>query len=138
MIHAHTAFEGKSPEEFTSYIVTIGQSYLNLESSDSHTTIQFTGPFHGALIIWYARIQTLEHTAASFFQQYPDKREIHLRPYIQIGNTNSYGRHLTVALPVPRIDATTIQKTLIMIRKYKLLREGKHEFGKSCAFRAIP
>jgi hypothetical protein len=39
-----------------------------------------------------------------------------------------------VGLAVPLIDAATVLRSMIMIRNYKRLRPGRHEFGDCVTF----
>ncbi len=36
---------------------------------------------------------------------------------------------IEIGLPVERIDVPTINKTVVMIRQYKKLSLGRHDFG---------
>jgi hypothetical protein len=85
----------------------------------------FNGPFHGNDTCWDATLITLAQrrtadTTASLNTH---------APFIEIGNETGHGRALTVALDIPIIDEATILRTIIMIRQYKRLRPGRHEFG---------
>jgi len=89
----------------------------------------FQGPFEGKTITWDARLIALRN---------PDRRTDGppgeaVRSYIEIGELSPRGRRLTVGLPVDDVDDSTIQRTIIMIRQYKRLRHGRHEFGDSPA-----
>lgn len=55
------------------------------------------------------------------------------RQFIDIGEMTPRGRALTVGLCVPDIDEAVIRRTVIMIRQYKRLRHGRHEFGEATA-----
>jgi hypothetical protein len=52
------------------------------------------------------------------------------RPYIEIGETHHNVTELIVGVNAPVIDKSTIIKTIIMIRNYKGLHPGRHEFGR--------
>lgn len=90
-----------------------------LRTDQAHFT--FDGPFEGRTVTWDARLMTLGYAAGSI----PGAH----RPFIEIGATTSIGRALTVALDIPQIDEPAILRTIIMIRQYKRLRRGRHEFG---------
>lgn len=80
----------------------------------SYQIIRFHGPFQGRTIRWLARIQAQGRGQ---------------RSYISIGNINADDAEIEVGLPVVSIDTPTIKKTIVMIRQYKRLRPGRHEFG---------
>jgi hypothetical protein len=86
----------------------------------------FTGPFEGRDILWQATLVTLAHYHA---QQLPCVATISRQPFIDIGADTPAGRLLTVALDIPQIDEPAILRTLVMIRQYKRLHAGRHEFG---------
>ena len=41
---------------------------------------------------------------------------------------------ITIGLNVPKLDAAVIEKTTIMIRNYKRLQTGRHEYGERFEF----
>lgn len=91
----------------------------------------FTGPFEGRDILWQATLVTLAHYHA---QQPPSAVTISRQPFIDIGADTPAGRLLTVALDIPQIDEPAILRTLVMIRQYKRLHAGRHEFGEPRRF----
>ena len=92
---------------------------------DDHVHIRFTGPFRGRQVTWDARIVTLAHAARSR----PASSTAELRQFIEVGRDNGGTRQLRIGLNVDRIDEPAILKTIIMIRQYKRLQEGRHEYG---------
>lgn len=109
-----------------------GKPYLALSKlGGQHIHIRFTGKFMNIPVIWNARIHTLVYHAQQL-QQEPlpsaDKPRT-IRQFIMVGEEQGNFRELTVGLAVNRIDEPTILKTIIMIRNYKRLRFGLHEFG---------
>jgi len=82
----------------------------------------FTGPFQGQDIRWDATLVTLASSSSH-------TTEIPSRPFIEIGELSPQGRVLIVGLDIPVIDEPAILRTIIMIRQYKRLRFGRHEFG---------
>ncbi len=88
-------------------------------------SIRFMGPHwqrgRRQQVLWNLTLYTLQHY-----------RKVHANDtnaFIEIGNTETEPYDITVALPVRQIDLPVIRKTLIMIRGYKRLRPGRHEFG---------
>jgi hypothetical protein len=82
--------------------------------------LRFDGPFEGRTVTWDATFTTL---AACSGAPAP------LRNFIDIGDESGRGLTLTVGLNVPRIDLPTVRKTMMMIRQYKRLSRGRHEYG---------
>lgn len=108
------------------------REYSYLEAPrDDHVHIRFTGPFQGRRITWDASISTLEH---EFRVRRPSRRprtNPRLRQFIDVGPADGDTRPLRVGLNVERLDEPVIRKTIIMIRQYKLLHEGYHEYGET-------
>ncbi|MDH3527378.1 MAG: hypothetical protein OEM43_07745 [Gammaproteobacteria bacterium] len=94
-----------------------------------HAHIQFTGTFQGNEVIWDAVIVTL---AQDYRERYPGGEhpgaEFSLPQFIEVGAATDAMRQLKAGLNVPRIDEATLRKTIIMIRNYKRLHLGRHEF----------
>ena len=87
--------------------------------------VRFRGPFLGTEVEWDATIVTLEQ----LWRESGGGQNRPLRPFIHIGPEGEHGRLLTVGLAVPRIDRAVVEKTRIMIRNYKRLAPGRHEWG---------
>ncbi|MFP5348610.1 MAG: putative molybdenum carrier protein [Gammaproteobacteria bacterium] len=83
--------------------------------------IRFTGRFEGRAVTWDAQIIALRATGSL------------AAPYIEIGADGAHGRALRVGLPLATLDAPTLAKTVIMIRNYKRLRQGRMHFGETAA-----
>jgi hypothetical protein len=87
--------------------------------------LRFEGPFEGRTITWDATFVALGDP------------EIRAGPgtsvgnFIEIGADGANGVAIRVGLQVARIDAPTIRKTMIMLRRYKRLRRGRHDYGAS-------
>lgn len=77
--------------------------------------LRFTGPFEGELVTWDATLIALA----------PGNQ----RNFIEVGEAGAQGIALTVGLNVSSIDVPTIRKTMMMIRQYKRLQRGRHEYG---------
>ncbi|RRQ22021.1 hypothetical protein [Thiohalobacter thiocyanaticus] len=75
---------------------------------------EFIGRFDGVAVIWQARLLALGS----------GERE----QFIEIGPAVGERRQLTVGLALERVTPPDILKTVIMIRNYKRLREGRHEW----------
>jgi hypothetical protein len=78
--------------------------------------VRFTGRLLGKPVTWDATLCTLASVGAS-------------RRFIDVGAATATGTRLLVGLDVPCIDAPTVLKTVIMIRGWKNLRPGRHDYG---------
>jgi hypothetical protein len=88
---------------------------VELAPDGQRAQIRFRGPFEGREVIWDATVLRLAGEGRSQF--------------IEVGEaTSPQGRALTVGLRVAVIDEPTLRKTVVMIRGYKRLRRGRHEF----------
>ena len=100
-----------------------------------HVRIRFTGLFHNTQVIWNANIYTLQnrfrHGAQSSTYVI---NELPIKQCIDIcENTDSYD--IDIALNLSQIDQATIKRTIIMVRKYKRLHLGRHEYGETITFK---
>ena len=104
---------------FSSYLREQGQDWLLVsQRDDQHARLRFTGPFQERLVVWDCELVTLS----------ADKVE---RNFIDIQPTEASGVPLRVGLSIERIDTPAIEKMIIMIRHYKRLRVGRHEYGEA-------
>lgn len=104
-------------EEFSAYLGARKQDWLLVEQrDDQYAHLRFTGPFEGQLVVWDCKFSTLAEARGR-------------RNFIEIGLPGIYGVPLQVGLSVAAIDTPAIEKMIIMIRHYKRLRVGRHEYG---------
>jgi hypothetical protein len=94
--------------------------------------IRFEGRFQGRSVTWDAVVLTLER----YHRQHRGSVPARLRQFIDIraAHSQTAGPHVTVGLDVARIDRPTLLKCIIMLRQYKGLRVGRHEFGPARTF----
>lgn len=76
--------------------------------------LRFTGPFDGRTVIWDALFRIARENEPNA---------------IEIGPEGAEGILLTVTLALPCFDLPAIRNAVIMIRQYKRLRPGRHEYG---------
>ena len=91
--------------------------------------IRFSGPFQGEPIIWDAYLQTLSYYVSKHSLQDQPTRQ-----FIEVGDSGEAGRLIHLGLNLPKIDEPVILKSLIMVRQYKRLSPGRHEFGERFYF----
>jgi hypothetical protein len=84
------------------------------EPGGPQVQLRFTGPFEGRTVTWDAVFRTVGENQPNA---------------IEIGIEGPHGFPLTVTLALPRFDLPAIRKAVIMIRQYKRLHYGRHEFG---------
>jgi hypothetical protein len=101
--------------------------------------VAFAGPFAGREIRWRMTLYTLpayyaEHASAA--QRAAGVLQV--RPFIQVQPETNGERALTVALPLAAIDEPAVRKAVIMIRQYRRLREGRHEYGAALSLNVEP
>ena len=92
--------------------------------STQHVHIKFNGPFQGEIVSWDTQFSTLN--------DYKTKKKIttkNLKQFIEIEPIDSKNMKLTVSLNLSEITEPNIQKMMIMIKQYKNLSFGRHEFG---------
>lgn len=80
--------------------------------------LRFRGPYAGHEVVWDAHFMTRAHYGSGT-----------TRNFIDIGAEGPDGRHLLVVLDVDCFDTPTLSKAIIMVRQYRRLRPGRHEFG---------
>ena len=82
--------------------------------------------FQNQEIRWDTTLITLAH----YHAEQPGSAQPTVRTaFLEIGGETAHGRAIRVALDIPVIDEAAILRTIIMIRNYKRLHPGRHEFG---------
>jgi hypothetical protein len=112
---------------FDQYLADSGQDYIiagQLHEQQAH--VRFTGTFHGQAVVWDCEFVTLAGDAAraAGAAGTPD-----VRNYIEVAEAGPRGVPIRVGLAIARIDRPAIEKMIIMIRNYKNLHYGRHEYG---------
>lgn len=78
--------------------------------------VRFEGRFEGREVCWEATLTALG-------------RKTGVRQFIDVGAPGPKGRMLRIGLAVERVDAATVRKAVIMMRNFKRLRTGRHEWS---------
>ena len=114
--------EASPLEDFRQQLAASGSAYVLLEEHPARhfANIRFLGLFQGREVIWNARLLALRSGADNMMPR---------KQFIEVTPRDAFDYDLNVGLAVPEIDKPTILKAIIMIRKYKRLRAGYHEFG---------
>ena len=109
-----------------------GGNYIGLSAVPAlKVHIQFLGKLEDEEVLWDATVQTLASYLADNPPAKSTKKIPQVRSFMQVEESREGVSQLTVILAVPLIDEPTLQKTMIMIRCYKRLKVGYHEFGKN-------
>ncbi|RDH82771.1 MAG: hypothetical protein DIZ80_10875 [endosymbiont of Galathealinum brachiosum] len=110
-------------EEFRDKLKSGGKPFLLRNRLPAvKVELEFEGLLNGMPVVWHACIRTVED--CSLNNQVSDDP----KQFIKIEIID--GRHeLEVALNLNVIDMATLERTIIMIRKYKRLQPGCHEYG---------
>jgi hypothetical protein len=117
---------------FSRFLRETGQPFLLLNEPGGHAVqLRFTGPFNGREVVWDCRFVTCAYQAERCSEHAASDSTPAQRCFIDIGQLGDRGMSLVVCLDLPRIDIPSIRKMIIMIRHYKRLRRGRHEFGDS-------
>lgn len=117
-------------EKIAAELATSGDDYRLLHrQSATSVHIQFSGVFQQQTVIWDAVIQTLDdyfnHQLAA---KLAPGQSVDLKQFIEI-KPGANLLQLQIALNLAEIDDAAIKRSIIMIRKYKRLHVGRHEYG---------
>jgi hypothetical protein len=106
------------PAAFDDLLREAGHNFqlLTLDPGGRFARVRFTGYFEGRRVIWDCTLSTLAFLG------------LH-RNFIDVGEQGGAGVAIDIGLDLPSIEVSAIQKTIIMVRQYKLLSAGRHEFG---------
>ena len=129
---------GRLPEDafsadagrFSSWLESAGLDYLIVdESPGDRLRLRFVGGFEGGDVVWDCELLTLAAESRCLERAGKHVPAGGLRRFIEIGNPAGQGVPLRVGLELDCIDRPAIEKTIIMIRNYKRLHRGRHEYG---------
>lgn len=79
--------------------------------------LRFIGRYQGEDVVWLAELSALAAQDPAATQ------------FLDIGAPTPHGIPIRIGLGVLSIDRPTAMKAVIMVRNYKLLQPGQHEFG---------
>ena len=92
--------------------------------NDQFAHLKFTGPFNGKTVTWDTHFFTLDaYLDQENTQKAMPKQVIDIQPLA------ADTMKLTVALNINEINKPNIEKMMIMIKQYKNLSIGRHEYG---------
>lgn len=93
-----------------------------------HLHIRFLGSFEGQDVLWDARLYTLDYCRSKLADAAPGESRC-TRQFIDITPGAQATVAVEIGLQLERFDAAAIRNTILMMRRYKRLRRGRHEFG---------
>lgn len=100
-------------------------SYTLIQQFDAeHAHIKFNGLFHGKSVNWDTHFLTLNKYAKQ-----ENLKNHNLKQFIHIEQIEDGNLKLTIALNIKAINDPNIKKMIIMIKQYKNLSIGLHEYG---------
>ena len=100
-------------------------SYTLIQQNNTqYAHMKFDGPFQGKTVTWDTHFYTLEGYSTE-----KNIKNIDAKQFLNIKAINTDTMELTVALNIPEINNPNIQKMMIMIKQYKNLSIGRHEYG---------
>ncbi len=86
--------------------------------------VKFNGFFQGEAVTWDTHFFTLQGYVVQ-----ENIKDTKLKQFIDIQAAESGIMKLTIALNIKEINKPSIQKMIIMIKQYKNLSPGRHEYG---------
>ena len=123
----HDALSG-DVQCFSACLARSGLSWLVIEHTNEYAELRFIGPFEGGEVVWHCTFVTLQAELNRLAQESPRAPDS-LRNFIEIGEPNTSGVPIRVGLALSCIDPPAIEKMIHMVRLYKHLRRGRHEYG---------
>ena len=121
-------------KQFEEILKASNRDFLIINSEDDQACeIKFIGPFNGAPVIWLANIQTLKHYASKLREASKESGMVKMQQFLEIEPNQELFR-IDVGLNIDKIDEAAIKRTIIMVRKYKRLHIGRHEYGEFVEF----
>jgi hypothetical protein len=99
--------------------------------TSTQARFSFAGRFQNQELVRDATLLTLTQYHAG---QPAPAAPVQRSPFMEIGDTTAHGRAIRLALDIAQIDEPAILRTIIMIRQYKRLHAGRHEFGEARVF----
>lgn len=98
-----------------------------------YVQFRFVDEFMGESIIWDAHLYTLAYYLYEVVNLSQSDASVH--PFIHVGDMDKTMRKIEVCLNLPFIEAPAIVKTMVMIRQYKRLVIGRHEYGEKISIK---
>lgn len=100
-------------------------SYILIQPlTTQYVHIEFDGQYKGKTVTWDTHFYTLQGYIA-----HKNTNNTDLKQFIEIESMQTGMMKLTLALNIEKINNPSIRKMMIMIKQYKNLSIGRHEYG---------
>ena len=100
-------------------------SYTLIEQVNTqYAHLKFEGPFRGKTVTWDTHFYTFDGYSSNNTEAAKITKQ-----FINIKESNNDTMELTLALNISEINTPNIHKMMIMIRQYKNLAIGRHDYG---------
>ncbi len=121
-------------KQFEESLKVLGSDYLvTNRDGDQACEIKFIGTFNDSPVVWHASIQTLKHYVDQLREANKEPGVVKLQQFLEIEPIKEFFR-IDIGLNLAKIDEAAIKRAIIMIRKYKRLHIGRHEYGEFVEF----
>lgn len=108
------------------------EPYELLSATPDEVRLRFVGPFEGVPVVWEARIRRLGTGQPRYIAVGDWIEPTGACAASRVGafsERSAAAIALEVGLDVPVLDPPALRKTVVMVRQWKRLRAGRHEFG---------
>lgn len=108
------------------------EPYELLSATPDEVRLRFVGPFEGIPVVWEARVRRVGAGQPRYIAvgDWTETKGARPAARVSAGDTRRADAiALEVGLDVPVLDPPTLRKTVMMVRQWKRLRAGRHEFG---------
>lgn len=91
----------------------------------------FHGIFQHQPVHWLAELTTLKHYYDMGVTEgfYAKGQTVSLQQFIEITDKETDPRPIRIVLAIPEVTQASLLKTIIMVRNYKRLQPGRHNYG---------
>ncbi|HHJ13305.1 MAG TPA: hypothetical protein ENJ79_02865 [Gammaproteobacteria bacterium] len=117
-----------SVRDFSAWLAARGQGWLVLSHEAECIQLCFTGPFEGGDVIWHCEFVTLAREWRGLCRG-RTIAPVSLRNFIEVGEPREGHVPLRVGLALKQVDERAVRMMVHMIRQYRNLRRGRHEYG---------
>ncbi len=99
--------------------------FLEQDSTEQEAVFSFKGHFQHAPVTWHVHLMTCQSEVA----QTPPHQQSN-QQFIDIEKDRQEGHYQAkICLNIAKVNDAAILKTMIMLRQYKNLSEGRHEYS---------
>ena len=96
---------------------------------EGRAVVEFAGQFQGRPVIWQATIIALNAVLNAEQDSQPSQSAVQYIDVIENQSPEDELLQVEIGLFVTQVDEPTVIKVITMMRQYKNLRQGRHEFS---------